>query len=746
VVDCLGSTTDLPYPQAAGAISFGTPDGIDPCFETGQEPTPLQQALPRAPQGTQLAYAKLDSDINTFPAIAMAVRDRTSAQYLVAIAPDGIICRAGVSQLAELAADPDVRLVATTEIPQPSGAADSVWNYIVGSPQSAGPLSDVLVAPCFPDDRIPAEESAPPLGRDFYVPAANPHIDDYIFAPQYHRKEFQTSKFMIGDVGVSIIFPESGTCGTCDEDWQSSELSFCLAEISQGLLFLADFDPDVDLTFWLTSPFEVRSCGGMEPIRGPQSGQHAWVKYIMEDLGYDCSTFNLFPVEQCVSEYNNDRRQELKSDWYFTIFIVRDINDIDHRFESGAAVASSKYWGPYTWMTYTLGDPDGAAGTTRYLMDETVAHETCHIFGADDEYSSSDCQCGGLPIGYLRAQNLNCRNCPGGEEPCIMDLTDQGDWPHFCQHTRAQIGWRDTDGDGLMDPIDHAGDSWTLTIGQPGQLQPGDFVDIYDVAADWVHRLPVTSTNSDYGILRWDFVNHVGVAQTPGLFYVYSINGSGAYQAGPVHNDSDNPQIYEASVRPGASAGDFVFRLHFDDESAGVYVRSVVYPAGNEEAVAAYLFHDEYKNRTYQGGQPQLPAIEKEFYLQDPGLYGYEVLLSDVAGGHNTFYSGQFAREGDVTGVMAEIPKALSAGFPNPFRTRVQWTYQADNEEGVVYEVLDVAGRVVRMWRPSSPLNGSVQVVWDGLDMDGRPASSGVYFLRIKTPSHTLVRRATLIR
>jgi hypothetical protein len=70
-------------------------------------------------------------------------------------------------------------------------------------------------------------------------------------------------------------------------------------------------------------------------------------------------------------------------------------------------------------------------------IHNVFAHESCHIFGAADEYGN--CACGEVS-GYLHVPNGNCVNCfPSGigQAECVMNRNAL----QMCQFTRRQIGW-----------------------------------------------------------------------------------------------------------------------------------------------------------------------------------------------------------------------------------------------------------------------------------------------------------------
>jgi hypothetical protein len=82
-------------------------------------------------------------------------------------------------------------------------------------------------------------------------------------------------------------------------------------------------------------------------------------------------------------------------------------------------------------------------------MDHVAAHETGHVFGAGDEYAESKCD----PkerFGFLQVENGNCELATQNHVPCIMS---RNSWA-MCEYSRGQLGWRDSNGDGVLDPLD----------------------------------------------------------------------------------------------------------------------------------------------------------------------------------------------------------------------------------------------------------------------------------------------------
>jgi len=149
-----------------------------------------------------------------------------------------------------------------------------------------------------------------------------------------------------------------------------------------------------------------------------------------------------------VRQYNHALRRSLQADWAFTLFIVDSFNDADGRFADGY-FAYAYINGPFAVLTSTV-----ASYGSRYL-DAVLAHEVGHIFGALDQYPAANVPCNAR-AGYLGVENLNSQlsGCPS-DVPSIM----RGGVSAYAagaldEYARGQLGWRDSDGDGILDPVD----------------------------------------------------------------------------------------------------------------------------------------------------------------------------------------------------------------------------------------------------------------------------------------------------
>jgi parallel beta-helix repeat protein len=277
-----------------------------------------------------------------------------------------------------------------------------------------------------------------PFSRDAETHAAF-HYSDAIPSPDFTRTLTnnvvglsaspginETSEYLIGKVAVGVVLLESnGAIDPSTENWTTARESQVVNKIQSGLSWLANYYPDAHVSFVYDIHYRVPT--SYEPISHSSSFQVNWMREAMTYLGYPGSNYWVQ-----IRAYVNALRLSLNRDWAFSIFVVDSYNDVDGCFTDGYS-SYAYLGGPFLVMTY---DNDGY-GIGH--MDYVVAHETCHIFYATDEYDGST-----DVSGYLGVED----NEGSG------DMMDAPNTWWLCTNSMEQLGWRDSDGDGIQDILD----------------------------------------------------------------------------------------------------------------------------------------------------------------------------------------------------------------------------------------------------------------------------------------------------
>lgn len=427
-----------------------------------------------------------------------------------------------------------------------------------------------------------------------------------------------TSWYMIGRVAVGIILMESNGSA---ENWTSEKEQTTISEIVQGHERLSSFayGKKISVTWFYDIHYQVPTPS--EPIQEDHVPRfvilpyphwvYGWVNDALDHLGYDHGYDGMY-------EYINDRRAQFQTEWGYMIFVVMDEIDPDHMFpDEGDWFAYAQLQGPCMVMTYYNDN------WLPWYMDEVLQHETCHIFGANDEYAegcgSGDCD---NTYGYLDVVNGNCESCNGNPDSCIM--RSRRNQVVLCNYTNGQIGWRDSDGNYIPDPLDmgtqHSENLWDVYL--------GDLITIYNEQGQLVKVISVSPDNCDVrlhlgrSVALWDATNNTGDAVAYAQYY-WRVNGVNRENL-LWYTDTYAPYFTECSLQGST----LYFRLH-DEDTAGGYVTITAFDA-NWNVVGYVMRHKFLACRDAPG--------EPIYQIQIPSELlgsGYIKLSCSDGGGNN---------------------------------------------------------------------------------------------------------------
>jgi len=127
-----------------------------------------------------------------------------------------------------------------------------------------------------------------------------------------------------------------------------------------------------------------------------------------------------------------------------------------------------------------------------------------------------------------------------------------------------------------------------------------------------------------------------------------------------------------------------------------------------------------------------------------PGTYTVQVRVNDYV---VAAIGGVVVTE-SPTGVDVDLrwKLALETPWPNPASGSVTFRLLATPGSQVRLEVFDVNGRRVYGWEGTAPDSGARTIEWNLRNFDGSAVQSGVYFVRLRTPEGTVVRRFVRVR
>jgi hypothetical protein len=260
-------------------------------------------------------------------------------------------------------------------------------------------------------------------GPDMIEPPDGPGMrhageSDVLGAPMQANEDM--SPYLIGSVAVGLIIVEGPTAAL---QFTAAERAKVVAEVQEGLTWLGRQEARVTWSYDIrTIRVNVQpnsSLTGYEPLEAH------WRNPAMGQIGFSQNF-------QGVRDYVASIRTRLGTRWgYVAYFTKYPVNHFAYASKPRLVMHyQNDGWGPDN-------------------IDRVFTHETGHIFGAPDEYANSNCNCTSV-YGYLQERNGNCERCASPFVPCLMAANE---WA-MCRHTPIHLGWRDSDGDGTLDPVD----------------------------------------------------------------------------------------------------------------------------------------------------------------------------------------------------------------------------------------------------------------------------------------------------
>ena len=226
------------------------------------------------------------------------------------------------------------------------------------------------------------------------------------------RAAAPTSARLTGSVSVGVIIVEGPTAAL---KFSPDERVKVVAEVQNGLGWLGAQSSPTGVRFvYDIQTVTLRVRPGPADLTSGQK-EALWRDPAMASLGFGAGMDG-------VHDYVEQLRSTNSTEWAYCAFFT-------------------KY--PVGWFAYaSIGGPrlvmdyanDGWGPDN---IDRVFAHETGHIFGAPDEYASSNCNCGGS-WGYFGRPNGNCETCAAnGGVACLMRSNDFA----MCAFTPYHLGF-----------------------------------------------------------------------------------------------------------------------------------------------------------------------------------------------------------------------------------------------------------------------------------------------------------------
>ncbi len=183
----------------------------------------------------------------------------------------------------------------------------------------------------------------------------------------------------------------------------------------------------------------------------------------------------------------------------------------------------------------------------------------------------------------------------------------------------------------------------------------------------------------------------------------------------------NNVKLTWTSQSESQMMGYLVYRNTSPDQSSSELIGTSLIPATNTSSTQTYTATDN--------------AVEVG------STYYYWLEAVDY---NSSAYHGPVSVtvEGNVPSLLPQVT-TLKNIYPNPFKGSANIVAEVKAGETGTVTVYNITGQVVKTYEVGEGFNN---LTWDGRDARGASCSSGIYFLRLSTPSHNQTRKLVLAK
>ena len=107
--------------------------------------------------------------------------------------------------------------------------------------------------------------------------------------------------------------------------------------------------------------------------------------------------------------------------------------------------------------------------------------------------------------------------------------------------------------------------------------------------------------------------------------------------------------------------------------------------------------------------------------------------------------SGKFNAYEQETPILP-MKTELGNAFPNPFNPTTRIEFSLANSSFTTIDIYNVKGQKVKTLMNQDLSAGNQYVIWDGMDMNNRQCTSGVYFYKMKADNYVEIKKMLLIK
>ncbi|HEX9922481.1 MAG TPA: LamG-like jellyroll fold domain-containing protein, partial [Anaerolineae bacterium] len=224
-------------------------------------------------------------------------------------------------------------------------------------------------------------------------------------------------------------------------------------------------------------------------------------------------------------------------------------------------------------------------------------------------------------------------------------------------------------------------------------------------------------------------------------------------------SSAEPPALYDIRLRTTATSDNGVPSLNTPDGSLTTQLSHVVYTRNTLGVAKIYIDNVQHASATIGGDfsnwSEDFPLVLANELTGDRPWLGE---LHLVAIFDRELSPGEVSQNYSVGPGYSDLPTSVAEevispdefqlfqNYPNPFNPATAISYRLPRPSHVALTIFDINGRKVHILVDTFQAAGEYTYTWNGVDLQGQPAASGMYFYRINALNMSLFRKMTLVK
>lgn len=337
-----------------------------------------------------------------------------------AVPPSVVVAAVPSDRLRSLAGLPKLRLTTAARIPATTlrkrshvvAEAMGIWNDYVSPQRITRSLANPMLGVRFDAPNRKPPDPPPDIAARIRQREQKALGARALQAPRKAGAPVMSIPVMVGRIAVGVVYVDSTVAQYAITDAEKLKVT---SETIEGLNMLSSFEPRAAINWFYDFQRPKIPLGAAQfPASKPDEWEEKWRNAALSAMGYAGSLAGMH-------KYIADLKTRFGAAHAWALFVTRYPKD----------------WFAYCWANHVVMDLEvDGWGIDNFNL--VVAHETGHVFGAPDEYSSAGCKCTDR-AGRYQVPNGNCESCAAPFVPCLMCANT----PAVCDYTRGHFGWNE---------------------------------------------------------------------------------------------------------------------------------------------------------------------------------------------------------------------------------------------------------------------------------------------------------------